>query len=117
MRPYNPQLKKLDLKTVSGFFIGYCMGSRGTRFYCPSHSMRVIESDRAVLFEDDLDSGSNAPRPVTLREDRVVIPVPSTYLPADNVIPVVRDENEFVPDLVDATSLVVDEKVHDDVVE
>jgi len=117
VRPYNPQLKKLDLKTVSGFFIGYCVGSRGSRFYCPSHSMRVIESDRAVFFEDDLDSGSNTPRPVTFREDRVVIPVPSIYLPADNVVPVVRDENEFVPDLVDATSPVVDEQVHNDVVE
>jgi len=117
VRPYNPQLKKLDLKTVSGFFIGYCVGSRGSRFYCPSHSMRVIESDRAVFFEDNLDSGSNTPRPVTFREDRVVIPVPSIYLPADNVIPVVRDENEFVPDLVDATTPVVDEQVHDDVVE
>jgi len=79
--------------------------------------MRVIEFDRVVFFEDDLDNGSNAPRPVTLREDRVVIPVPSIYLPADNVIPVVRDENEFVSDLVDATSPVVDEQVHDDVVE
>ena len=61
VRPYNPQLKKLDLQTVSGFFIGYCVDSHGSRFYCPSHSMRVIESDRAVFFEDDLDSGSNAP--------------------------------------------------------
>jgi len=117
VRPYNPQLKKLDLKTVSGFFIGYCGGSRGSRFYCLSHSMRVIESDRAVFFEDDLDSGSNVPRPVTLREDRVIIPMPSIYLPANNVIPVVRDENEFILDLVDVTSSVVDEQVHDDVVE
>ena len=67
--------------------------------------MLVIESDCAIFFEDDLDSGSNAPRLVTLREDCVVIPMPSIYLPVDNVIPVVRDENEFVPDLVDATSL------------
>jgi len=117
VRPYNPQLKKHDLKIVSGFFIGYCVGSRGSRFYCPSHSMRVIESDHAIFFEDDLDSGSNTPRPVTFREYRVVIPMSSIYLPADNVISVVCDENEFVPDLVDATSPVVDEQVHDDVVE
>jgi len=117
VRPYNPQLKKLDLKTVSGFFIGYCVGSRGSRFYCPSYSMRVIESDRAVFFEDDLDNGNNAPRLVTFREDRVVIPVPYIYLLTDNVIPIVRDENELVPDLVEATSPVVDEQVHVDVVE
>ena len=111
VRPYNPQFKKLDLKTVSGFFIGYCVGSQGTMFNYPSHSMRVIEFDCAVFFEDDLDSGSNAPRPVTFRENRVVTLVPSIYLPADNVISVVRDENEFVPDPV------VDDQVHDDVVE
>ena len=58
VRPYNPQLKKLDLKTISGFFIGYCVGSRGSIFYCPSHSMRIIESNRAIFFEDDLVSRS-----------------------------------------------------------
>ena len=45
VRPYNPQFKKLDSKTISGYFIGYCMGLRGSRFYCSSHTTRVIESD------------------------------------------------------------------------
>ncbi|RVW91696.1 hypothetical protein CK203_024165 [Vitis vinifera] len=40
---YNPQSKKLDPKTISGFFVGYCIGSRGSRFYCPSHTTRIIE--------------------------------------------------------------------------
>lgn len=93
------------------------MGSRGNKFYYPSHSMRVIEFDCAVFFEDDLDRWSNAPRPVTLREDRVVIPMASISLPADNMILVVRDEDEFVFDIVDATSPVVNEQVYDDVVE
>ena len=26
VRPYNPQSKKLDPKTISGYFIGYCLG-------------------------------------------------------------------------------------------
>ncbi|RVW81965.1 Retrovirus-related Pol polyprotein from transposon TNT 1-94 [Vitis vinifera] len=30
VRPYNPQSKKLDPKTISGFFVGYCIGSRDT---------------------------------------------------------------------------------------
>jgi len=77
--------------------------------------MRVIKSNRAVFFKDVLYSGSNTPRPIILRENHVVIPVPSIYLSIDNVIPIVRDENEFVPDIMDATSLVVDEQVHDDV--
>ena len=29
------------------------MGSRGSRFYFPSHTISVIESDRATYFEDD----------------------------------------------------------------
>ena len=49
MRLYNPQSKKLDLKTISGYFIGYCVGSRGSRFYCMSHTTRVIESDRVSV--------------------------------------------------------------------
>ncbi|RVW93895.1 Retrovirus-related Pol polyprotein from transposon TNT 1-94 [Vitis vinifera] len=43
VRPYNPQSKKLDPKTISGFFVGYCIGSRGSGFYCPSHTTRIIE--------------------------------------------------------------------------
>ena len=54
VRPYNPQSKKLNSKTISGYFIGYCVGSRGSSFYCLSHTTRVIESDRAIYFEDDI---------------------------------------------------------------
>ena len=50
VRPYNSQFKKLDPNTISGYFIGYCVGLRGSRFYCLSHTTRVIESDRANLF-------------------------------------------------------------------
>ncbi|KAL9431820.1 hypothetical protein AB3S75_026925 [Citrus x aurantiifolia] len=68
VRPYNPQSRKLDPKTISGHFIGYCIGSRGSRFYCPSHTTRIIESDRAIYFEDDHNGGSSEPRSPTLRE-------------------------------------------------
>ena len=34
---YNPKSKKLYQKTISGYFIGYCVGSRGSKFYCPLH--------------------------------------------------------------------------------
>ncbi|KAF7835789.1 Retrovirus-related Pol polyprotein from transposon TNT 1-94 [Senna tora] len=77
VRPYNPQLKKLDPKTVSGYFIGYCPGSKGNRFYCPSHSTRVIESDRAYYFENDLDSGSEAPKAIQLRNEDTYLLMPS----------------------------------------
>ncbi|KAF7843809.1 Retrovirus-related Pol polyprotein from transposon TNT 1-94 [Senna tora] len=77
VRPYNPQLKKLDPKTIFECFIGYCPGSRGNRFYCPSHSTRVIESDRAYYFENDSDSGSEAPRAIQLRNEDTYLLMPS----------------------------------------
>jgi len=89
VKHYNPQQKKLDMKTMSCFFIGYSVGSRGCRFYCPSHSTRVIESDRAVFFEDDLESGVPTLQLVNLKEDHTFLPMPFVTLPTDIVIPVV----------------------------
>ena len=37
VRIYNPQERKLDQRTISGYFIGYAERSKGNRFYCPSH--------------------------------------------------------------------------------
>ena len=65
--PYNLQSKKLDLRTISGYFIGYCVISRGSRFYCPSHTTRVIESNRAIYFEDDT-STSQGLREIVFKE-------------------------------------------------
>jgi hypothetical protein len=81
VRLYNPQLKKLDPKTISGYFVGYCIGSRGSRFYCPSHMTRIIESDRAIYFENDIPSGYSIPREILFREESVVVPVPLTSPP------------------------------------
>ena len=53
VRPYNLQSKKLDPKAISMYFIDYCVGSRGSRFYCPSHTTRVIELDQVIYFEDN----------------------------------------------------------------
>ena len=44
VRVYNPQEKKLDLRTVSGYFIGYAEKSKGYKFYCPSRAMKIVES-------------------------------------------------------------------------
>jgi len=48
VRPYNPEIKKLDPMTISSYFVRYSIGSRGCRFYCPNHTTRIIESDRAI---------------------------------------------------------------------
>ena len=46
-RVYNPHEKKLDSRTVSGYFIGYPEKSKGYRFYCPNHSSRIVEKGNA----------------------------------------------------------------------
>ena len=69
VRPYNPQSKKLDPKTISGFFVGYCIRSRGSKFYCPSHTARIIESNSVVYFEDKVNLDPNfVPREIPFGE-------------------------------------------------
>ncbi|KAL0403765.1 UNVERIFIED_CONTAM: putative mitochondrial protein [Sesamum radiatum] len=59
VRVYNPQEKKLDLKTISGYFVGYAERSKRYRFYCPSNSTRIVESRNAKFLEDGLISESD----------------------------------------------------------
>ena len=67
---YNPQITKLDPKTISGYFVDYCIGPRGPKFFCPSHTTRIVESDIAIYFEDDFRfDGSNGPREPRFREE------------------------------------------------
>ena len=56
---YNPQEKKLDPRTISGYFVGYGEKSKGYRFYCPHHSLRFVESRNAKSFENDLVNGGD----------------------------------------------------------
>ncbi|KAF7808426.1 Retrovirus-related Pol polyprotein from transposon TNT 1-94 [Senna tora] len=93
VRPYNPQLKKLDSRTVSAYFIGYCTRSRGCRFYCPNYSTRVIESDRAFYFENDSDSGSNIPRVINLHNEDTLLPLSSQTSSSVAHVPVLDGEN------------------------
>ena len=85
VRPYNLQSKKIDQKTISRYFIGYCVGSRGSRFYCPSHTIRVIESDRAIYFEDDIGT-SKGRRKIVFKELPVFIPVPIAFTPISSPV-------------------------------
>jgi len=62
VRINNPNMKKLDPKTTSGHFIGYAVNSKGSRFYCPSHSTRIVESMNAKFLEDVEPSGSAHPQ-------------------------------------------------------
>ena len=75
MRSYNLQSKKLDPKTISGYFIGYFVGSRGSRFYCPSYTTRVIKSNRVIYFEDDIGT-SQGLRKIVFKEHPIFILLP-----------------------------------------
>ncbi|KAJ1387920.1 Retrovirus-related Pol polyprotein from transposon TNT 1-94 [Sesbania bispinosa] len=55
---YNPHEKKLDGRTISGYFIDYPKKSKGYKFYCPNHSMRIVESGNARFIENGQFSGS-----------------------------------------------------------
>ncbi|WVZ23370.1 hypothetical protein V8G54_001914 [Vigna mungo] len=68
VRLYNPHEKKLDARTISGYFIGYPEKSKGYRFYCPNHSTRIVESGNARLIENGQFSGSEKSRIVDIQE-------------------------------------------------
>lgn len=67
----------MDLKTISGYFIGYLEKSKGFRFYCPNHSTRIVETGNTRFFENGEISGSNNPQAVIIQEIRVPIHLPS----------------------------------------
>ena len=70
MRIYNPRKNKLDPRTISGYFIGYVERSKGYRFYCPSHSTRIMESRKENFLENDFISGSDQFRDIVSEKDR-----------------------------------------------
>nr|ABW74556.1 copia-like pol polyprotein [Boechera divaricarpa] len=70
---YNPHEKKLDSRTVSGFFIGYPEKSKGYTFYCPNHSMRIVETGNARFIENIETSGSGKPRKVDIQEVQIKV--------------------------------------------
>ena len=73
-----------------GSLVGYCIGSRGSQFYCPSHTTRIIESDRVVYFEDEVDVDPNfVPFEIPFREEHVVILFPTSHVPNMDV-PIVQ---------------------------
>ena len=84
-RIYNPHEKKLDSRTISGYFIGYPNKLKGYRFYCPSHSVRIVETGNARFLENGEISGSNEPRKVDVEEIRVDIP--PLFLPQEIILP------------------------------
>ena len=95
-RVYNPHEKKLDSRTVSGYFIGYLEKSKGYRFYYPNHSSRIIETDNARFIENGEVSGSTNKQIVDINEIRINVPLPinvptSTIVP--HIVPNLQEQN------------------------
>ncbi|KAI3751205.1 hypothetical protein L2E82_22253 [Cichorium intybus] len=82
---YNPQIKKLDSKTISCYFVGYPERSKGYRFYAPTHTTRIVETRCAEFLENGDDSGSNGSKILELNEEsmpsqtsNILVPIPIT---------------------------------------
>ncbi|KAL0428049.1 UNVERIFIED_CONTAM: Copia protein [Sesamum latifolium] len=80
VRVYNPQEKKLDPRTITGYFVGYAERSKGYRYYCPSNSTRIVESRNAKFFKDDLISGND--KRLSIRSTRIK----RSAIPGDYVV-------------------------------
>jgi len=78
IRIYNPHEKKLDARTINGYFIGYPEKSKGYMFYSPTHNKRIVEIGNARFIENGETSGSEASQNVEIKEVRVQVPLTST---------------------------------------
>jgi len=76
---YNMQGKKLDARTINGYFIAYSEKSKRYIFYCPSHSTRIVETGNARCILNGETSRSETSRNVEIKKIRVQVPFTSTF--------------------------------------
>ena len=62
---FNPNIGKLDSKTVNCHFIGYPEKSKGYRFYCPDRQTKFVKTRPAVFLEDNIIRGSMVAREIS----------------------------------------------------
>jgi hypothetical protein len=78
---FNPNIGKLDPKTISCHFIGYPEKSKGFRFYCSDIYTKFVETRHAVILEDEMMRGSMVAREIILEEKRICVPTPMIQEP------------------------------------
>jgi hypothetical protein len=71
---FNPNVGKLEPKTVSCHFIGYPEKSKGFYFYCPDRHTKYVEMRHIIFLEDEMMRGSTVSREISLEEKRVYVP-------------------------------------------
>ena len=63
---FNPNIGKLNSKTVNCYFIGYPEKSKDYHFYCPDRHTKFVETRHAVFLEEELIKGSMVAREINL---------------------------------------------------
>jgi hypothetical protein len=92
---FNPNIGKLDPKTVSCHFIGYLEKSKGFCFYYPDRYTKFVETRHVIFLEDEMMRGSLVAQKIDLEEKRVCVPTPMIQEPFFKlyvlVAPIVQD--------------------------
>jgi len=78
---FDPNIGKLDPKTVSCHYIGYLEKSKGFRFYCSERHTKFVETRHTVFLEDEKMRGSMVAREIDLEVKRVYAPTPMIHEP------------------------------------
>ena len=76
-RPYKLNERKLDLRIVSCYFVGYSKRLRGFKFYNPS-SKSFSETSKVKFIEDVEYGGSTGLRSFVFEDEYVIIPIVAT---------------------------------------
>ncbi|KAJ4729164.1 Retrovirus-related Pol polyprotein from transposon TNT 1-94 [Melia azedarach] len=92
-RPYRPNEKKLDSRTVSCYFIGYSERSRGYKFY-DSRTKSIFELGNARFFEDVELAGGDNVRDFVFEEEYVDIPTGVIGIDHNSIPDLVQDTNQ-----------------------
>jgi hypothetical protein len=75
-RVFNPNIWKLDPKTVSCHFIGYPEKLKCFRFYYPDRYTKFVEMRHAIFLEDKMMRESMVAREIDLEEKWICVPTP-----------------------------------------
>ncbi|WRX07880.1 Reverse transcriptase [Theobroma cacao] len=102
VRVYNPQEKKLNPRTMSGYFIGYAEKFKGYKFYCPNYTSRFIESRNAKFLEMDVVSRSDQLKTLVFEEDHVL----DTISTSSNTLVVHPDRMDIEELIIQAPCLI-----------
>ena len=101
-RSYRPSKRKLDLRTVSFYFVGYSEKSRGFKFY-DSTKRTFFETRNARFFEEVEFEGGDKVKDFVFEEESISLPT----------VIVDHDQDQVLPDMVQQVQDIVDAPIND----